>query len=626
MTININNFLQLIWCFLLFSTASFADNAVVQKYNKHIEIHKNKKIETVNVVLKINAVDADHYGDIAIHFNSLEKLSILEAYVLDANGNKVRTIKKDDISEISSISNGVFYEDSKQKKFKLSWYTYPYAIHYKYKKVSSEFITIANWVPFLYTGIKTLDASLEVDFPKDYEVSIITPEIYDLEESGETARIYKKWHLKNNIKYNIKSQRFSKPIFDIIKPVNIVPTYFKYGVSGSNTSWKAFGDWIYTLNAGLYQLPLSEKQYIHNLVDTITDKKEKVRKLYHYLQDETRYINVSFDVGGFKSYPAEYVVKNKYGDCKALTTYMKALLDEISIPSFPTVVYAGDVPRSVNSSFPSQQFNHIILCVDIDSDTLFLENTSSISPFNSVSSFTQNRKALLLDNSKSHLIDLPPLTLADVEEIKTINISLNEQLENTIQSTLVMKGPEFDFLRYISSKKTEKNQKEYLREFYTINQKAEFENYTFLLENRDSTSIKLELKYTLKKSHRKIGDMFVFTPKPLYDFKIEKPSDRLHDVYIPTPVNKIEKITYKFAVLDDSKISVSKPISIKTKYGEYIENYMFNDKEVTLQRNFKLYSQSVPLKEYEEFYTFFNDVKTKTKQSSFILQQTKTIH
>jgi hypothetical protein len=101
--------------------------------------------------------------------------------------------------------------------------------------------------------------------------------------------------------------------------VLIAPTNFHYGVDGCTKDWVSFGNWQYQLNEGLDVLPQNEKNTISTLIKGITNKKEIVKVLYHYLQDNTRYINVLLGVGGYKPHPATYVSENKYGDCKALT-------------------------------------------------------------------------------------------------------------------------------------------------------------------------------------------------------------------------------------------------------------------------------------------------------------------
>ena len=58
-------------------------------------------------------------------------------------------------------------------------------------------------------------------------------------------------------------------------------------------------------------LPFPEKETskINSLIKGIDDEKQKIRVLYHYLQDETRYINISLETGGLKPRRASYVAK-----------------------------------------------------------------------------------------------------------------------------------------------------------------------------------------------------------------------------------------------------------------------------------------------------------------------------
>ena len=134
------------------------------------------------------------------------------------------------------------------------------------------------------------------------------------------------------------------------------------------------------------------------------------------MQDNTRYVNVTLGIGGMKPYPAEYVSNNKYGDCKALTNYMKALLQCAGIESYYSTIYAGGTaPGSDPLKCPGQQFNHVILAVPLENDTLWLENTSNTNPFAYPGTFTQNRQALLVDGSKSRLVRTPSLNETDVQ-------------------------------------------------------------------------------------------------------------------------------------------------------------------------------------------------------------------
>ena len=151
----------------------------------------------------------------------------------------------------------------------------------------------------------------------------------------------------------------------------------------------------------------------------VTNKQEQIKILYHYLQDETRYVNISIKTGGLKPFPAAFVTEKKYGDCKALTNYMKAMLSHIGITSYYSKIFAADAVKNIDKSFPSQQFNHVILCVPFEKDTIWLDCTSK-GPFNYLGTFTQNRDAYIIKKNSSFFAKTPVLKFKDVLDVISV--------------------------------------------------------------------------------------------------------------------------------------------------------------------------------------------------------------
>ena len=43
--------------------------------------------------------------------------------------------------------------------------------------------------------------------------------------------------------------------------------------------------------------------------------------------------------------------KNKYGDCKALSYFMKSILEEVKIEATPALIKRGGVPQNFHAAF-----------------------------------------------------------------------------------------------------------------------------------------------------------------------------------------------------------------------------------------------------------------------------------
>jgi len=565
---------------------------------KNDKLYINRSYE-----IQINNRLGEKYADISIPFSKLNKVFKIEAFIKDKEGNTVRNLKPKDITVRSEIADFSLYEDDFVKEFTLIHNIYPYRIFYSYQVQSETFLSLEDWTPIIDSDIPTLNATLTLEIPQEYKIAYKAQLIDKF--SVDTLEETFKYCWKAFYKDQVESEIFSPDISNFIPNVTIVPDTFKFDLKGSFRSWESFGNWQYQLNEGLNDLPESEIEKIKSLVEGVKDEKEKIRMLYHYLQDATRYINVKIETGGMKPYPASYVAGNKYGDCKALSNYFKSVLHTVGVNSFYTKVYADEVIRKVDLNFPSQQSNHIILCIPVQHDTVWLDCTSD-GPFNYLGTFTQHREVFLIEKDNSHFIRTPSLSKDDVLEIRNIRVSSDPANGIVADFHNTYRGKSFELLFDLSRSVSDSNKSLIIRN-NLIETGFDLLNYKLITPPRDSAYIVFNYTAKAGKLFKNYGDEQLVRMIPFSVPPFTEPKRRKYPVQLNFPVYKID--TLEYPIPNGYIVSgIMKDQSINTPFGAY--NIQFHQIGNTIQviKSFLLMAGDYLPEQYPDFFNFVKKV------------------
>ncbi len=613
---------QLLLLFLLCSVLLTGQNSDAELFEQKtdIVIDKGKLTKSYSFLIRINNRNGEDYTKISIPFSKISKISKLEASVLNQNCKLVRKLKNSEITERSYISNHSFYEDDYLKEFTLRHNVYPYFISYSYQIQESDFFTIENWIPILDSGIATRNAELTLTVPNDYVIHYrnteIEPPIVE-QNSGKKTTVYK-W--KASYTTPIKRESLAPVAYRFMPSVYIVAEQFKFHHKGSLASWDDFNKWIFKLNKGTDVLPESEKQIISSLIVGEKDTVNIIRKLYHYLQDNTRYVNIAIDKGGLKSYPASYVCNNKFGDCKALTNYMKAMLNYVGIKSYYTLVHAGNPIKEIFRDFPSQQFNHVILFVPMQNDTIWLDCTSK-GAFNNLGTFSQNRDAFIVDDKIGGFVRTPAHSSEQVAETRIIVVDQPENGTSTLSFKQTIRGEKFEELLSIQTSYSE-NDKAYIFRNYIVEDNVEANQYEINHADRDAKVMQLEYEGISKHFYKKYGNEYVINNIPFKLPTLSKPEERKLPVQIDFPTNKTDTVYYK--IPDGYELSSNpEDFSVENEFGKYSIAFIQIDNQIRVIKSFLLYSGNYELNRYKDFHDFITLVlnKEKIKHITFKLKK-----
>jgi hypothetical protein len=588
-------------------------DAELVNYETNISVKNGKLSKTEKYEIKIYNRAGEKYTKITIPYSKLIKVSDIEAFIKDDNGKTIKALKSNEITNKSAISSFSLYEDDFIKEFVLKHNIYPYSLCYSYEEQQEEFFYIDSWQPVIDINVPTLRAVLNVETPPGYKISFTSQLIDNFQSDTLDTQIRYTWTA--SYRNLIKSEPYSPPVGNFFPTVLIVPVEYKYGLNGSQKNWLDYGNWYYDIIQGLSDLPQSEKNNIISIIAGINDTRGKIKKLYHSLQDGVRYINVTIGTGGLKPYPASYVAQNKYGDCKALSNYFKSVLDFAGIKSYYSLVRAGDPVRKVNKSFPSQQFNHVILCVPLQEDTIWLDCTSKM-PFNYLGTFIQSRDVFIIDKNLSHFTRIPSLSADDVLEIRKINVSQNpaKTVTGTINNTY--KGNKYETLYYISHNYNESQKSQIIRNGL-LEEGFEVIDYKLTEKGRDSKEIQLFCTVKLNKVYNNYGNEILINLLPVSLPNFEEPKTRKLPVQFDYPIHKID--TLEYLIPDGFYLSGTLNNKfISSEFGSYTIEFTQKDKMVRVIRNFLLNTGYYTSEKYKAFYSFISEIK-ETENNTYIV-------
>lgn len=189
------------------------------------------------------------------------------------------------------------------------------------------------------------------------------------------------------------------------------PPYTELGmmISLSNyRSWQDLSHWYAKLYSPELKLDAEARAAGDAAVLGATSQEDRVRRLFNYVVQNTRYVGIELGIHGWKPYNASEVHRRRYGDCKDKSSLLVALLRAQGIEAALTLVRTKDRGPFPPGSASMWAFNHAI--VYVPSLDRFLDPTAEYSNYKDLPAGDQGALALVVYTHGQHELRTLPVS------------------------------------------------------------------------------------------------------------------------------------------------------------------------------------------------------------------------
>ena len=600
-------------------------NAIVRLDSMTVQLVSQRKmiINSTRIVTVLNKF-GEKYVHARVGYDNAITVKSIAATVYDNLGKEIKKVRKKDFKDVSAFDGFSLYSDNRILYLDYTPTSYPYTIEFTYETETPNTVFIPSWY-----------------FIDGYNVSIEESHFTILYNKDELGLRYKE---KNFVDYHIEKVEldgilhFSAKDLKAIKKEELSPSFSEftpnvlmainkfhaYGVDGNAGNWEELGKWMYDkILIGRQELPQETISIIKQLVEGIDDPIKKAEIVYDSVQKNTRYISVQVGIGGYQPIAAIDVDKVKYGDCKGLSNYTRALLKAVGVESYYVHVQAGSNKTDFEEDFASlAQGNHAILSIPHNDKMYWIDCTSQVHPFNFIGSFTDDRSVLIMKPEGGEIVKTNSY-INEENYRKTVGEYFLTEVGN-INGALEIKskGIKYNNRFGLEQNSKEDNIKAYKEYLDNINNLS-IDDFSF--ENdKEKVEFTEKLKLSATNYASITGNRLIFVVNT-FDKNSYVP-DRYRDRKLPFKIDR--------GYLDEDEFVLHIPEGfdieafpnnelIENKFGKYQVEFLKNeDKTITYKRKLFIKEGAYSKEDYDSYRDFRKDVNRLDNSKIVLIKKT----
>jgi len=466
-----------------------------------------------------------------------------------------------------------------------------------------------------------LHTKTTVTFPKNKKIQYIAKnfdKFYD--PAFESLKPLEKPQIindKDTTSYVWEAENIPEIITETMMPYykNIVPRI----QLSSYQSWDKIFDWYNEkFNAYINDIDDDIKNKVTELTENLSTLDEKVAVLYHYVQQNNRYISIKGDiVSSLAGHSATRTFHNKYGDCVDKAILLSAMLKLINVPAYPVLLMAGGGDWDIE--IPNFYMNHSITYAIVNGNEVWLDSTSSSHRYPDFRADDQDRWVMVPGLRKFIKTSLPD----NAGSIQKLDMNVDEKGNVKVSGYKLYSG----FIeantrnRYKNMKQQEviDSYKARLNKIFNI-AILKYLKFSDLMDL--NTQVKEEFEYIIPDYSLKAGNL-IFLTLPGYDYRFSE-IDLKNRMY-PLDYENLDFIQREIIITIPVGFTISyipKGLNIETAYMLFNTDFIqTGEREIKFTENFRTLTRYIPPQEYQNYKNDLQKIMTFCEEKMVIKRQ-----
>jgi tetratricopeptide (TPR) repeat protein len=342
---------------------------------------------------------------------------------------------------------------------------------------------------------------------------------------------------------------------------------------------------------------------------------EKIKSVSDYIQNNIQYVYADLEHGGYTPHTPSEILSSHYGDCKDQTILLITMLKAIGIEAFPALI--NPYPYDDFSEIPTPYFSHLITYIPRNEGDIWLDMTSSVTPFPNLFFSDQNRSAFIVNNKGGKLVKTPGSGAKDNTSSFDLQSSFDKGIAD-ICMVISTCGAQSDALKLAFKESNEDEKEQFFRNLVTSYvEKANIDSIIISDVRNPEVSFNAIIKYHLDSLWKEGQNMFTFGSHAFLPLAFLANADTRS--YSAKRYNDIEGIylystngseTYVPPSKDLLPIILPSDDSIKNEFFQFNRNFTKKGNSIIVKWTLVNNELYIPKEKYESYVNSFKDLKT----------------